>query len=441
MSKFTFNNEIINIYSENEVVRYISEKQIIFVGEFQLKIAKTKTYGEMIELLKNNDLDIEVLGFKRMESLRYKVIKQYRLQGELSFQLTSRNITKNKSVEVVRESESETIKRLQKENENLRVERDILKKYITSLKKIANKKRLIFLIFEIAYRYRNRMAPSITIDMLCDELQISLQYYYRVISFVPSQDEINYLFEEALLTDFIKLAFDRTNKKLGYRQIYMLLMDYKDKFGIVNHKKVYRIMRQLGLKSTVRTRKNKYGTIEETKSDEVFENILDRNFNPEQPYTVFNTDITYLFYKGGKAYLSAIRDCCTGEIVASYISRSFDINLSIKVIDILSNKLNVCGAIVHSDRGSHYVAHDYIDKLKEIGAIQSMSRVGKCIDNAPIESWFGHFKDELEYSNIETIEELITIVNNYVIYYNHQRRIWSKKKMTPINYRNHLLAA
>ena len=68
-----------------------------------------------------------------------------------------------------------------------------------------------------------------------------------------------------------------------------------------------------------------------------------------------------------------------------------------------------------------------------------MSRKGNCIDNAPMESFFGHLKDELEFKSCQTLQELIVKVNEYMQYYNHSRYQWELKKMTPVMYRNHLL--
>ena len=74
--------------------------------------------------------------------------------------------------------------------------------------------------------------------------------------------------------------------------------------------------------------------------------------------------------------------------------------------------------------------------------IQSMSGKGSCIDNAPIESFFGHMKDELDYNkSCRTFEELRSVIEEYMRYYNNQRQQWELKKMTPAKYRNYLLTA
>ena len=69
-----------------------------------------------------------------------------------------------------------------------------------------------------------------------------------------------------------------------------------------------------------------------------------------------------------------------------------------------------------------------------------MSRKGNCIDNASMESFFGHFKDEVDYKSCKTFEELKNLTAEYINYYNNQRPQWDLKKMTPVQYRNHLLA-
>ena len=70
---------------------------------------------------------------------------------------------------------------------------------------------------------------------------------------------------------------------------------------------------------------------------------------------------------------------------------------------------------------------------------QSMSRKGNCIDNSPVESFFGHMKDDVDYKDCKTFDELKIAIEEYIEYYNNQRYQWDLKKMTPIQYRNHLL--
>ena len=79
--------------------------------------------------------------------------------------------------------------------------------------------------------------------------------------------------------------------------------------------------------------------------------------------------------------------------------------------------------------------------LKENSIIQSMSRKGNCIDNASMESFFGHLKDEVDYKNCKAFDELVEKIDEYMYYYNNERYQWSRNKMTPVQYRSYLLIA
>ncbi len=84
--------------------------------------------------------------------------------------------------------------------------------------------------------------------------------------------------------------------------------------------------------------------------------------------------------------------------------------------------------MIHSDQGVHYTNIVYQTKLKENQIIQSMSRKGYCLDNAPIESFFGHLKDECLYKDCQSFKELQLIIERYINYYNKYRFQWNKKK-------------
>ena len=96
-------------------------------------------------------------------------------------------------------------------------------------------------------------------------------------------------------------------------------------------------------------------------------------------------------------------------------------------------------AIIHPDQGVHYTSPKFQKLLKTHNLGQSMSRRGNCWDNAPQESFFGHMKDDLDFSICQTLEEVISLIDAYIEYYNNHRYQWGLKKMTPKQYRNHLL--
>ena len=98
-------------------------------------------------------------------------------------------------------------------------------------------------------------------------------------------------------------------------------------------------------------------------------------------------------------------------------------------------------AYIHSDQGVHYSSPKFQQLLKKHALGQSMSRRGNCWDNAPMESFFGHMKDDINYKSCQTFEELQTMIDEYMNYYNNSRYQWNLKKLTPVKYRNQLLAA
>lgn len=239
---------------------------------------------------------------------------------------------------------------------------------------------------------------------------------------------------------FIKEIFEKGKKKLGWRSVQMRLKNNHK--IIMNHKKIRRIMAKYGLYCRVR-RKNPYKAImKKTQEHHTCENLLQRQFNQMLARQVLCTDITYLYFAlGRKAYLSVIKDIATGEILAWELSLSLELGFVIKTVTKLEIITTNPNCIIHSDQGFHYTSPVYQQKIKQLGFIQSMSRKGNCIDNAPMESFFGHFKDEMDFKACQTFEELTLKVSEYMQYYNHDRYQWELKKMTPVMFRDHLLAA
>lgn len=236
-------------------------------------------------------------------------------------------------------------------------------------------------------------------------------------------------------------AYQFKKRKKGARQIKMTLAS---QFKIVfNLKRIRRIMKKYEIVCPIRKANPYRRMLKATQEHRVMPNLLKRQFKQEVPGKVLLTDITYLFYgRGQKAYLSTIKDGSTNEILAYHVSDRMTMDLATETLLKLKKNRRFKkreGALIHSDQGIHYT-HPYFQKLvKKLGLQQSMSRRGNCWDNAPQESFFGHFKDEANIKSCETIEELKKEIKNYMIYYNNYRHQWNLKKMTPVQYRDHLL--
>jgi len=204
----------------------------------------------------------------------------------------------------------------------------------------------------------------------------------------------------------------------------------------MNHKKIQRIMRKYDLATNVRRRNPYKAVMKKRLEHRVFPNTLARAFDQTVPRRVFCTDITYLPFKGMYAYLSVIKDIATGEVVAWHLSSGLAMTLVTETIKQMESSDN---ALIHSDQGFHYTNPQYIAAVEARGMMQSMSSKGNCIDNAPIESFFGHMKDELEYKSCQSIEELRSKVAEYMRYYNDERKQWTRNRMAPVEYGRYLL--
>ena len=91
--------------------------------------------------------------------------------------------------------------------------------------------------------------------------------------------------------------------------------------------------------------------------------------------------------------------------------------------------------IFHSDRGFQYKNKVFHRKIIDVGMIQSMSRVGRCLDNSPMEGWWGILKSEMYYLKKFTSREmLVETIENYILFYNTRRYQKSLNCLTPCEY-------
>ncbi len=237
-------------------------------------------------------------------------------------------------------------------------------------------------------------------------------------------------------------AFNFKGRKKGARQIKMVLNDI---FNIkYNLKRIRRIMKKYGIVCPYR-KANPYRRMMKASKEHTFvSNLVNREFKQDIPGKVLLTDITYLSYKNGKrAYLSTIKDSSTNEILAHYVSDNLRLDIVLNTLEKLKLNSNLklhSEAILHSDQGVHYTSPKFKKEVQQLGLKQSMSRKGNCWDNAPQESFFGHFKDEVILNKCSTLKEVINEVDDYIDYYNNYRYQWNLNKMTPVQYRNHLVS-
>ncbi|GCD10853.1 transposase [Clostridium tagluense] len=280
------------------------------------------------------------------------------------------------------------------------------------------------------------------ISYLCKLVGVSRSGYYNYFSLKSQQSRNLNDDQDKTVRDHILNAYNFKGRKKGARQIKMTL---EGQFAIVyNLKRIRRVMKKYRIICPIRKANPYRRMMKATKEHKYLPNLLNRKFKQNIPRKVLLTDITYLFYgKGNKAYLSTIKDGSTNEILAYNVSDSLTLPIVIDTLHKLEKKkIKLAkGAFIHSDQGFHYTSPKFQKLVKSYALGQSMSRRGNCWDNAPQESFFGHFKDEANIKTCETLDDLKKEIKDYMSYYNNYRYQWALERMTPVQYRNHLLSS
>ena len=273
------------------------------------------------------------------------------------------------------------------------------------------------------------------ISEICDILDLNRSSYYSWTKRTKNNRELE---NEALLHD-IGLIYAEHNGTYGYRRI-------ADEYNAThekqyNLKRFYRLVHIVGLLAIIRRKRPAY---QRSTPEATAENILNRDFTATTVNEKWCTDVTEMKYgsEGEKAYLSAILDLKGRDIVSFAIGKSNNNQLVFKTFDLAVEKYPDAHPLFHSDRGFQYTSKQFKAKLDKQGMKQSMSRVGRCIDNGPMEGFWGILKCEMYYLNhFDTYDELATAVEQFIHYYNHQRRQHKLNCMPPATYRSFLEAA
>ncbi|MFE4898007.1 IS3 family transposase [Peribacillus butanolivorans] len=230
------------------------------------------------------------------------------------------------------------------------------------------------------------------------------------------------------------LAIHKIHPYYGYKRMTRAIF----REGIaVNHKRVRRLMRELGVTSVIRKKRPFYGR----RGSVVFKNVLNREFYAESMLQKLVTDITYVRIGDTFAYLSAVLDLYNNEIVAWEVSTRNDLELVHNTLNQLKDKSFEKGALLHSDQGFQYTTKSYEKQVKELGIQGSHSRRGNCHDNACIESFFSHLKTEKLYLvRPKTAEQAYVAIQEYIGFYNTDRFQEKFNGLSPIEYREKAVA-
>lgn len=274
------------------------------------------------------------------------------------------------------------------------------------------------------------LSKKYSVKKLCIIAKVQRSSYYKWLN---RKESVNEVFNQKLLK-LIEKNYEESGAILGYRQMAIKLNREND-FKI-NEKRVLRLMRIKNLKSVCRKKRKNYV---KCKPEITAENVLNREFKSNKFGEKWLTDVTEMKYGTTKVYLSAILDLSDKSIVAYNIARSNNNDLVFKNFDIAREKFPNVKPIFHSDRGIQYTSVLFRKKLNDAGMTQSMSRISRCIDNGPMEAFWGTLKSEMYYlKTFKTYDELVTAIKQYIEYYNTKRYQKRLGCMTPIEFRNYL---
>lgn len=324
-----------------------------------------------------------------------------------------------------------------------------------------NRERIYKKIRCLNYRGRKEEKEKTTkvVTELRQELKCSLAFILETINENPSLPNLaksDYYYwlnrtdpdaKNTKLMEEIKRIF-KENKDFGYRRVWLELR----KTGwTVNHKTVKRLMSKMNLYAQKKKAKYKsyLGDFNGTVDNVLLYKVVDeknhkteykRNFSTSGVNQKWTTDISEFHIAAGKLYLSPILDMHNNEIISYNISTSPNYK---QITDMLNKAFtkfsDLTGLIFHSDQGWQYQMRPYHNALKEHGITQSMSRKGNCLDNSPMESFFGRMKTEMFYGHeyeFETLEDLKTAMDEYIDYYNNRRLQPKLKGLTPCEFRS-----
>lgn len=273
-----------------------------------------------------------------------------------------------------------------------------------------------------------------SISELCKCAEVGRASYYKWVNRTETdRDKEN----KPILDEIIKL-YEEVKGIYGYRR--MTLNINKILSSNYNHKRIYRLMKSVKLTAVIRRKKKRY--IQST-PQVTAENILNRKFVATKPNEKWLTDVTeFKLSNGTKAYLSAILDLADNSIVSYVLGKANNNKLVFETLDKAIEINPTAKPLFHSDRGFQYTSKNFKNKLDKIDAVQSMSRVGRCIDNGPMEAFWGTLKVEMYYlQKFSDFEELEQAIIKYIEFYNTKRLQKKLKGMAPTEYRSHTLTA
>ena len=273
------------------------------------------------------------------------------------------------------------------------------------------------------------VAGGFRLDLLLETARLARSTYYYQLKQLDGLDKDKELKNE------IQAIYNDHKGNYGYRRVNLEL---RNRGFVVNHKKVQRLMKILGLSTRIR-RKRKYSSYQGEIGKKA-ENLIQRQFEATKPMQKCYTDVTKFAIPASrlKLYLSPVLDGFNSEIISYNLSTSPNLVQMKAMLEQAFTENHYENTILHSDQGGQYQHDFYHHFLKNKGIQPSMSRNGNSPDNGMMESFFGILKSEMFYgyeNTFQSLEHLEQAIVDYIDYYNNKRIKVKLKGLSPVQYR------
>ena len=267
------------------------------------------------------------------------------------------------------------------------------------------------------------------LDLLLEAARLPRSTYYYQLKQLDKLDKDKDLKAE------IQSIFTEHRGNYGYRR---MTLELRNRGYMVNHKRVQRLMKVLGLSARIR-RKRKYSSYQGEIGKKA-DNLIQRQFEATKPMEKCYTDVTEFAIPASaqKLYLSPVLDGFNSEIIAYNLSTSPNLEQVEAMLNQAFSEDHYTNTILHSDQGWQYQHQYYHHFLEGKGIQPSMSRKGNSPDNGMMESFFGILKSEMFYGYEKTfhsLEQLEQAIVDYIDYYNNKRIKIKLKGLSPVQYR------